>query len=82
MAIKAIERKNGCFAKAFEDEVLFVLRAKDLLAPGIVREWAKRAEQSGAHEPEKITEARRCADAMEQWWDEYYGNARVAHRRS
>ena len=71
MAIKAVERETGCFAKAFEDEVLFVLRAKDPLAPKVVRFWAELAERSGKHEPEKCTEARECADRMEQWWKEY-----------
>lgn len=52
--------------KAGEDEPLFVLRAQDKLAPEIVREWAYRAQCEGAPLT-KCDEARRIADAMEQW---------------
>lgn len=73
MTIKRIEREKGCFAKAFEDEELFVLRAKDPIAPRAVRAWADYAELSEAHEPEKIQGARECADRMEEWRRFYVG---------
>ncbi len=58
--------------KVREDEPVFVLRAQDKLAPEIVREWAYRAHVSGAP-IEKVREARRIADEMEEW--------QVANRR-
>jgi hypothetical protein len=56
----------GCYDKADADEPLFVLRSTDSLAPEIVREWAFRARASGTPE-EKVAEARRVADQMEDW---------------
>jgi hypothetical protein len=58
--------------KVGEDEPVFVLRAQDMLGPEIVREWAYRAAVEGSPR-EKIEEARRIADQMEDW--------QIAHRR-
>lgn len=55
-----------CYIKAAGDEPLFVLRSQDKLAPEIVREWAYRALAAGVPE-DKVAEARRCADDMEDW---------------
>ena len=60
------------FEKAAEDEPVFVLRAQDMLAPEIVREWAYRAQCEGAPIA-KCDEARAIANDMEQW--------QIAHRR-
>jgi len=46
-------------------EATFTLRGRDRLAAGLVRLWASRAEAHGCR-PEKVAEARACADAMEQ----------------
>lgn len=48
------------------EEPTFTLRAQDILAPEIVREWAYRAAKAGAPR-EKVSEARRIADSMEDW---------------
>lgn len=61
-----------CYENAAEDEPLFVLRAQDILAPEIVREWAFRAVAAGTP-IEKVDEARRVADAME--------NYQITHRK-
>ncbi len=53
--------------RAAQDEPLFVIRAKDKLAPTMVRQWAEAASMTGAHEPEKIQEARGLAEIMEAW---------------
>lgn len=66
MGTKNNPGQYDCYAKAAPDEPLFTLRAKDPLAPMLVRLWALRAEKAGA-EPEKVTEARACADAMDVW---------------
>lgn len=54
------------------DEPIFVLRAQDIVAPEIVREWAYRAAMAGTPR-EKVVAARKIADQMEDW--------QIAHRR-
>lgn len=66
MAVKKVERETGCFARAAEDEPLFVLRAQDRAAPAAVRDWAARAFNLGAPEA-KVREAMDLAVEMEQW---------------
>lgn len=66
MATKREELKNGCFAKAADDEPIFVLRAQDMLAPALVRQWAVQAEERGCPAA-KIAEARALADKMDNW---------------
>jgi hypothetical protein len=56
----------SCYDKAAADEPVFTLRAQDILAPEIVREWAYRAQVAGTPDA-KVEEARKCADEMEQW---------------
>lgn len=53
--------------RAAEDEPLFVIRAKDKLSASMVRLWAEAAAMTGAHEPEKIQQARTLAEHMETW---------------
>lgn len=55
-----------CYDNAGENEPVFVLRAQDTLAPEVVREWAFRAAHVGASR-EKVAEARKLADEMEDW---------------
>lgn len=69
---------NGCLARAAEDEPLFILRAHDKLAPGVVRRWAEDLglqttgdlEAAGRVRP-KIEEALQLADNMETWQREH-----------
>lgn len=72
MAIKSIEAVSGCFAGAADDEPLFVLRAQDLLAAAIVREWAEQAHHTGRVSRQKINEALALADQMEAWPNRKY----------
>ena len=58
---------SGCLAKAFDDEPIFVIRAKDPLASLVVRYWAREAQRQKLHEPAKIKEAEACADQMLNW---------------
>jgi hypothetical protein len=73
MGTKLQELRSGCFAKAMDDEPMFVLLARDAQAPAKVREWAdERARQIDhgerpASDMAQITEARECADRMEAW---------------
>ena len=54
------------FVRAADDEPLFVLRAKDRVAPAAVRDWAERARKVGAPEA-RWSEAMDCARRMEAW---------------
>jgi hypothetical protein len=56
--------------RAADEEPLFVIRAKDKLSASMVRQWAEAAAMTGAHEPEKIQEARQLAEIMETWRQE------------
>lgn len=58
----------SCLNKAALDEPLFVLRAKDRLAPSVVRVWAVLARLSGAHDG-KTNNAEQVARDMEDWAD-------------
>lgn len=39
---KLEELKHGCIAKAADDELVFVLRAQDAIAPATIRFWAEQ----------------------------------------
>jgi len=47
-------------------EPLFILRASDILAPALIRAWAKHATALGVP-PAKIRGALRVAQQMEAW---------------
>jgi hypothetical protein len=70
MGTKKQELIDGCFAKAADDEPLFVLRATDEIAPQIVRWWAREAELAGTPR-EKVMEAHQLADAMLAWQESH-----------
>jgi hypothetical protein len=82
MGTKANEMINGCFAKAMDDEPMFVLLARDQQAPTRVRDWATRrkADISMGLKPETdmamVDEAFECADRMEAWREENDGKWR------
>ena len=81
MGTKANPGKFNCYAKAADDEPIFVLRASDPLAPDVVGYWADRYHlqkeigNSVGNGPEVLTasqhakyaEARACAIAMKEW---------------
>lgn len=57
---------DSCYEKAGLDEPIFVLRAKDALAPDVVRDWAMKAHLHGCPEA-KVNEALLLANQMEDW---------------
>ena len=75
MATKLTELRDGCFAKALDDEPMFVLLARDPVAPALVRAWASQRRDDIAHgrrpasDMAQIEEAERNAAAMEEWRD-------------
>jgi hypothetical protein len=56
---------TSCLNRAQDDEPVFVLRAKDPIAAGVVRAWAQHALDH--HEGAKIDEALALAEQMEAW---------------
>jgi hypothetical protein len=73
MGTKLTEMRDGCFAKALDDEEMFVLLARDVSAPDKVEEWADARAQEirdgkrPASDMEQVTEAYGCADKMRVW---------------
>ncbi len=66
MGTKANPGHYDCYDKAADDEPMFVLLARDPLAPILVELWAAlRAHSSG--NPSKVAEARHCAKDMREW---------------
>lgn len=55
-----------CYAAAEPDEEMFVLLARDVRAPSLVRVWAEMSRLKGTN-PRKIAEAESCADKMDAW---------------
>ncbi len=66
MGTKNNPGKFDCYTDAAPDEPMFVLLARDPLAPMLVDLWANlRAHLAG--NPSKVGEARECARAMRKW---------------
>jgi hypothetical protein len=70
--------KDSCptLAKVRSDEPIFVLRAQDKLAPGVIRTWARMLSVNAPRDTDgridagtqaKINEAEACAASMEKW---------------
>lgn len=70
MGTKNNPGKFDCYDKAEPDEPMFVLLARDSMAPRLVREWAScRIDSfSPPTDDEKVLEARQCADDMVRWY--------------
>lgn len=66
-ALTKVETIAGpsCLTKAADDELVFVLRAKDPAAPAAIRAWAEAAK--GVHESDKVSRALDEAVEFEQW---------------
>lgn len=68
---------SNCLKNSQDDEPLFVLCARDPLAPALVREWAARAGAQGVRE-EKTVGARQIAEEMDRWREEHPDIAKKA----
>ena len=60
-----LENPNSCLNHAADDEPIFVLRGKDIIAPKVVEAWAMYA--GGIHEIEKVDAALDVAVQMRAW---------------
>ncbi len=59
-----------CYTKAELDEPMFVLLARDRMAPELVLRWAAERERVDEN-PAIVAEARDCAAEMHRWWIEH-----------
>lgn len=66
MGTKLKPGKFDCYQNAEPDEPMFVLLARDPMAPLLVRLWADLREHNAGN-PSKVFEARDCAIEMEKW---------------
>lgn len=59
---------KSCMSRARDDEMTFVLLARDVAAPGAIRWWARKRVELGknAWSDAQIVEALACADEMER----------------
>lgn len=67
MGTKNKPGKFDCYEKAEPDEPMFVLIGRDPAAAQLVRLWAAIHADMGDTKPEKLEEARECADQLEKW---------------
>lgn len=79
MGTKLEELRSGCFARAMDDEPMFVLLGRDPGAPALVRRWAAEREyeirvgRRPASDIVQVQEARGCANRMEGWREQNDG---------
>lgn len=68
---RELSETGSCFNKARDDEILFVLLARDAAAPATVRAWCAERVRLGknAWDDPQVKEALKCAEAMEQQRD-------------
>lgn len=64
MSTKANPGKFDCYAAAEDDEPMFVLLARDPLAPILVELWASLR---AGDDDEKVIEAQAVAEEMRRW---------------
>lgn len=62
-----INDPSSCLSRAGNDEMVFVLLARDVAAPQTIRDWCARRVAMGRNKLEdpQIVEALACADTME-----------------
>ena len=65
--VDELTNPNSCMSRAADDEMTFVLLARDESAPGTIRDWVARRIRLGKNKPddEQIREALECARTME-----------------
>lgn len=65
---KELTDPTSCLSKARPDELIFVLLARDAVAPAVVREWCRLRCLHGKNTPkdDQITEALEWADRVQR----------------
>lgn len=72
---QSIQPANGATSIA-EDEPVFIVRAKDKVAPMVTRLWAAYALQAGA-DPETCARVQEWADYMHEYAVEHFDGGKV-----
>ena len=69
--LKIQELREGCMSRALDEEMTFVLLARDIAAPATIRAWCNRRIRLGINHSSdhQIIEARSCANEMERQRD-------------
>lgn len=67
MATKNNPGDYDCYANAEPDEPMFILLGRDPIAEVLVMLWADIREALGGADPEKMAEARLCAEQLAAW---------------
>lgn len=67
MGTKNNPGKFDCYAKAEDDEPIFVLLARDPFAPILISLWIELREMNDAHELRKLDDAYDVARDMKKW---------------
>jgi len=67
MGTKLQPGEFDCYANAEPDEPMFILLARDAMAPAMVRRWAAHRALDPSTPPAQIEEALQCAADMEAW---------------
>jgi hypothetical protein len=69
--LKADELQQGCMARALDEEMTFVLLARDVAAPSTIRAWCEERIRRGRNNEydHQIIEARICANEMDRQRD-------------
>lgn len=64
-----ISFQGSCLNQANDDELIFILRAKDLAAPDTIRTWVGLRLERGKNQPfdAQILEALDCAAEMDRY---------------
>ena len=62
-----LSETGSCFNKAHDDEIIFVLLARDAASPATIRAWCAERARFGKNtwDDPQIKEALHCSDAME-----------------
>ena len=76
---KVFELKEGCMARAFDNEPTFVLLARDVAAPAAIRAWVAERLRLGKNtvEDAQLIEALHCANLMEMEQQGWHKEARM-----
>ena len=70
--LEANAKGEGCLGRSQDDEPLFILCARDVLAVSTVDFWIRQAEHAGVPDP-KLNDARRLLRAMLDWRETHGG---------
>lgn len=72
--LEALAKGEGCLARSADDEPIFILCGRDVLAAARIREWADELEKHAhlqgeltAQRKDKIYKARVLANEMDAW---------------